>query len=68
MQGEVGGYFTTSPSGIGTAVNGPPNGMWAATLTLSGIPNTPAPVPEPSTYAALAGLAMLVFVMVRRRK
>ncbi|WP_043583612.1 putative globular PEP-CTERM protein [Geminisphaera colitermitum] len=69
MQAEVAGYFTTSPSGLGTPVGGYPNATWPLTLTLSGIPDTPASaVPEPSTYAALAGLAMLVFVMVRRRK
>lgn len=42
---------------------------YATSLPLAGIPNTPVPggqVPEPSTYAALAGLAVLAFVAVRR--
>ncbi|WP_043582230.1 putative globular PEP-CTERM protein [Geminisphaera colitermitum] len=41
-----------------------------AELQLSGIKDTPAPsgVPEPSTYAALAGLAILAYAAVRRRR
>ena len=41
------------------------DGSIAATLTSLA---TTAPVPEPSTYAALAGLCVLGYVMVRRRK
>lgn len=36
--------------------------------TLAGITSTGTVVPEPSTYAALAGLCALSFVMVRRRR
>ncbi|WP_043587818.1 putative globular PEP-CTERM protein [Geminisphaera colitermitum] len=65
MQGEVTGYFVTPSDGT----NATPSINYAANMVLAGIPDTPAPaVPEPSTYAALAGLAILAYAAVRRRK
>ncbi|RRJ97059.1 putative globular PEP-CTERM protein [Opitutaceae bacterium TAV4] len=63
MQGEVTGSFTTPANGT----HATPNRDYASVMTLSGIPGTTLNVPEPSTYAALAGLAMLGYVIVRRR-
>lgn len=53
---------TLDPDGLATGVTfAPPE------LQLSGIKNTSA-VPEPTTYAALAGLAILAYAYLRRRR
>ncbi|RRJ96414.1 putative globular PEP-CTERM protein [Opitutaceae bacterium TAV4] len=58
--GTVGGYTTTN--GVGTPITGLVNSY--PRLDLSAASN----VPEPSTYAALAGLAILAYAAVRRRR
>jgi hypothetical protein len=51
---------------LGSDGEGPINTDIAFTITSVAI--TVTPVPEPGTYAALAGLAALAFVVVRRRR
>ncbi|WP_157837176.1 putative globular PEP-CTERM protein [Geminisphaera colitermitum] len=54
------------PDGLATNVTFGP-----AEYLLNGVKDTPAPsgaVPEPSTYAVLAGLTIMVYVIVRRRR
>lgn len=61
-RGTTGGYVTTNSVGV------PITGMVVpyAPLTLSEPPPVGPNVPEPGTYAALAGLAMLAFAATRR--
>lgn len=43
---------------------------YPTTLVLNGVAGTPIPgaIPEPSTYAVIAGVALLAYAVIRRRK
>jgi hypothetical protein len=75
----TGVVFTTTPSGAtgGTGVadlykmiGGSGNGTLLGTFSLdsAGILSFTTPIPEPSTYAMILGVAALGFVMLRRRQ
>jgi autotransporter-associated beta strand protein len=63
------GFAGGSVAGTGVTITGYDTAGFVASLSNTGVLSfAAAPVPEPSTFAALAGAAMLGFAAVRRRR